>query len=152
MNIHISSQEEMTQLGFSLGKYLKETDVILLTGDLGVGKTYLSQAISIYFGICKEEVTSPSFSLIQEYQGKEKIYHCDFYRLDDLEEVENIGIYDWLGKDGIGLLEWAEKFPEILPTSYLEIQIKRGNLEEEREISILPHGKSWENRLKEWTL
>ncbi len=152
MNIHVSSPEEMTQLGLSLGKYLKESDVILLAGDLGVGKTHLSQAISTYFGILREDVTSPSFSLIQEYQGKEKIYHCDFYRLDELDEVENLGIYDWLGKDGIGLLEWADKFPEILPTSYLEIQIKRGNQEEDRELVIIPHGKSWENRLKEWTL
>lgn len=150
MKIKIHDEKEMEKLGIFLANHFKVNDIILLEGELGAGKTFLTRVICKALGVSSEEITSPTFSLIQEYQGKIKIYHCDFYRINETEEIEDLGIYDWIGKENLSLLEWAARFKEALPENYLQIEIEKNNSENEREVTFYPMGKEWEERISEW--
>lgn len=150
MKVKIHDEKEMEKLGIFLANHFKANDVVLLEGELGTGKTFLTREICKTLGVASEIVTSPTFSLIQEYQGKIKIYHCDFYRINDIEEVEDLGIHEWIGKENISLLEWAECFQEILPKNYLQIRIEKNDVENERDVIFYPIGKKWEERISEW--
>ena len=118
------SPEETIQLGKELGELLRPGEVVALIGDLGAGKTTLAKGIAAGAGVADEnEVTSPSFVLVNEYQGRFPIYHADLYRLQDAMEVENLGWEEFIFGEGISLLEWAEKIPGILPEERIEIRI-----------------------------
>ena len=104
------SPEETLQLGKSLGSSLIPGDIILLNGDLGAGKTYLTQGICYGVGLDEGSyIRSPTFTLINEYQGKLPIYHIDLYRIDSLEEIYSLGLEEILFNQGITIIEWAEK-------------------------------------------
>ena len=118
------SPEETIQLGKELGELLRPGQVVALIGDLGAGKTTLAKGIAAGAGVADEnEVTSPSFVLVNEYQGRFPIYHADLYRLQDVMEVENLGWEEFIFGEGISLLEWAEKIPGILPEERIEVRI-----------------------------
>ena len=104
------SPEETLQLGKSLGSSLVPGDIILLNGDLGAGKTHLTQGICYGVGLDEGSyIRSPTFTLINEYQGKLPIYHIDLYRIDSLEEIYSLGLEEILFNQGITIIEWAEK-------------------------------------------
>ena len=114
----ISASPEITILhGVSIAKSLRLGDVIALTGDLGAGKTHFVKGLAS--GLASSHpVTSPTFSLIHEYyDGRLPLYHFDFYRLETALETLQIGLDDYLFGDGVCVIEWAEKFPELLPPS-----------------------------------
>lgn len=114
--------KETIQLGKKLGSLLQESDLIALNGDLGSGKTLLIQGI--VSGLkCKNQVLSPSFSLIKEYSGRKPIYHFDLYRLTRPEEIEELGYEEYFYGKGITLIEWANKIEKYLPESFLSIKI-----------------------------
>ena len=150
MIVRVFSKEETKKLGSFLATQLKPGDIIDLSGDLGAGKTFFTRSIAEAMGVSEEEISSPTFSLVQEYDGRIKLYHCDFYRLKNWDEVEDIGIYDWLGKDNISILEWASRFSEFLPEDYLKISITRGENEEGRIFEFSPVGETWKVRIEEW--
>ncbi len=117
-----SCSEETQALGRQLAAGLEPGDVIAMIGELGSGKTCIIQ------GICQgldvvDDVTSPTFTLINEYQGRLPVYHFDLYRLDDSESVLDIGFDEYVDGDGVCLIEWADKFPEILPEDRTEIRL-----------------------------
>ena len=104
------SPEETLQLGKSLGSSLIPGDIILLNGDLGAGKTHLTQGICFGVGLDENSyIRSPTFTLINEYQGKLPIYHIDLYRINSLEEIYSLGLEEILFNQGITIIEWAEK-------------------------------------------
>jgi tRNA threonylcarbamoyladenosine biosynthesis protein TsaE len=104
------SPEETLQLGKSLGSSLIPGDIILLNGDLGAGKTHLTQGICYGVGLDEGSyIRSPTFTLINEYQGKLPIYHIDLYRIDSLEEIYSLGLEEILFNQGVTIIEWAEK-------------------------------------------
>jgi tRNA threonylcarbamoyladenosine biosynthesis protein TsaE len=104
------SPEETLQLGKSLGSSLILGDIILLNGDLGAGKTHLTQGICYGVGLDESSyIRSPTFTLINEYQGKLPIYHIDLYRINSLEEIYSLGLEEILFNHGITIIEWAEK-------------------------------------------
>ncbi len=118
------SPEETIQLGKDLGELLRPGTVVALIGELGAGKTTLAKGIAKGLGVADEnEVTSPSFVLVNEYQGRYPVYHADLYRLQEAEEVENLGWEEFIFGEGIALLEWAEKIPGIMPEERIEIRI-----------------------------
>ena len=118
------SPEETQALGEKLGKTLKQGDVIALIGDLGTGKTCLTQGIARGVGIAPEEiVSSPSYILINEYSGMVPIYHIDLYRLENSEEIAELGLSEYVEGDGICIIEWAERMTEALPDSCIKIHI-----------------------------
>ena len=134
------SSEETVQLGVELARGMKAPQLVLLIGDLGSGKTTLAKGLINGIGVASaDDVLSPSFSLIHEYEGSPKVYHIDLYRLDRLPELETLGLDDLWDQQAIILIEWGEKFAGRLPESRTEIHLKdRG--EDEREILVTSAG------------
>lgn len=119
-----TSPEATKQLASTLSPYLREGDVIVLSGDLGAGKTQFVQGVAAGLGI-RDQVTSPTFNLLLTYPSETlPLYHFDLYRLDGADQLEDIGFYETIDGDGASFLEWGEKFPEALPYGYLDISIK----------------------------
>ena len=115
---------ETQALGEKIGKTLKRRDVIALIGDLGTGKTCLTQGIARGVGISAEEVVnSPSYILINEYNGRIPIYHIDLYRLEDSEDIAELGLSEYIEGDGICIIEWAERLGDALPDTAIKIRI-----------------------------
>ena len=116
--------EETQTLGEKLGKTLKQGDVIALVGDLGTGKTCLTQGLARGVGIAADEVVnSPSYILINEYNGAIPIYHIDLYRLENSEEIAELGLSEYMEGDGICIIEWAERMADSLPDTCIKIHI-----------------------------
>ena len=134
------SAEETVQLGVLLAREMKPPQLILLIGELGCGKTTLAKGLISGIGAASaNDVLSPSFSLIHEYDGDPKVYHIDLYRLDRLPELETLGLDDLWDQQAIVLIEWGEKFAGQLPESRIEIQFKDLG-ESEREIRVRSAG------------
>lgn len=125
----VDSIEATIEFGRRLAENLKPGDVLGLVGDLGAGKTHLTKGIVAGIG-ASEEVTSPTFTLVHEYRsGRIPVFHFDFYRIDDPNELISIGWDEFLDSDGVVIVEWADKFPELLPKSadWLKIEIESGD-------------------------
>lgn len=124
MKLYLENSEQTEALGIKLGGFLRDGDVVCLTGDLGAGKTLLTQGVARALGVEEHEVTSPTFTIMNIYQGEElEIKHFDLYRLNRPEELEDIGFSEYAGGDGVTLIEWAELFSEELPEEYLQITL-----------------------------
>lgn len=143
LSITTSTPEETRVLGRRLSAILASGDVVCLYGDLGTGKTCLVQGICQGQG-CQDPAVSPSFTLVNEYPGRLSVYHLDCYRLKGVEELEQIGFEDYLGREGVVLIEWADRISERLPDERLDIEIERVS-EVERKITLHMVGKRWES-------
>lgn len=151
MKVHSNSLSDTMKIGKIVALDLTDGDVIFLTGDLGSGKTFFTKALSMGLGVSESSVTSPTFSLIQEYQGEHfKIYHGDFYRLKEFNEVESTGILDWIEKEGITILEWAEEYNHLLVENCLIIRIESNLGENDRILNFISRGLNWEKRVEKW--
>ena len=118
------SPEETQAIGEQIGRKLKPGDVIALIGDLGAGKTCLTQGIARGVRIAPDQiVNSPSYILINEYEGKIPIYHIDLYRLQHIDEILDLGLDEYLEGDGICVIEWADRMLELLPENAIHIQL-----------------------------
>jgi tRNA threonylcarbamoyladenosine biosynthesis protein TsaE len=125
---------ETVELGQKIGRSLKPRDLLALYGNLGAGKTTLIQGIAQGLGV-KDYVTSPTFILINEYLGKYPFYHVDLYRLNDRTEIEDLGILEYFEKDGVCVIEWAEKMEELLPANVKRIKLETVD-EDRRRIEL----------------
>ena len=119
--------EHTIRVGFAIGKQLRPGSVVALHGPLGAGKTTLVKGIARALNI-EEAVTSPSFTLIAEYEGSREgnpvtLYHIDLYRISHPQEVEDLGMEEILNGEGIYVIEWAEKASEFLPESVVRVEI-----------------------------
>ena len=118
------SPEETQTIGQQIGETLKAGDIIALIGDLGAGKTCLTQGLARGIGIASQEVVnSPSYTLINEYAGKTPVYHIDLYRLQHHGEIVDLGLEEYLEGNGICIIEWADRMSNLLPVSYIQITI-----------------------------
>ena len=131
--ISLNNLEETEKFGIFLGKNLKDGDVVCLNGDLGAGKTTLTKSIAKGLGI-HDYVTSPTFTIVNEYYGKIDLYHIDTYRLDDMVDVDYLGFDEYFYSDGVTIVEWAEKIRDALPEEYMEINIK--SHDDKRDLDI----------------
>lgn len=130
----IKNLEELKKFANIFASLLKEGDVINLKGDMGAGKTTLTGYISEYFAI--EDSSSPTFAIVNIYEGDKKIYHLDLYRFDDPEEIFDIDFEEYFyPEDAITILEWAENVRPYLPEDMIDIRIEKPG-ENEREITI----------------
>ena len=119
----IITEAETRNIALEFSKDLQKGDVVVLNGDLGTGKTFFVKEIGKIFGI--NSVSSPTFALVNEYSGRIKIYHLDFYRIEKLEEIFDIGFNDYINDNqAIMFIEWGELFSEILPHKRFEVIIK----------------------------
>lgn len=133
-----ASEEETIALGEKLARQLPRRAAVLLIGNLGAGKTTLAKGIAKGLGAADpDQVSSPTFTLIHEYGELRKIYHVDLYRLDRVAEVASLGLEELFEKDAVVLVEWGERFRQIMPGNRLEIRIEPGD-GDQREITITP--------------
>ena len=119
-----NSAAETKALGEKLASRLKAGDVVVLEGELGAGKSELARGIARGLGVT-ETVTSPSFTILNVYEsGRCPLYHFDWYRLESEEELYELGMDEYLGGDGIAVIEWAERCPEAVPENVLRIRLE----------------------------
>jgi tRNA threonylcarbamoyladenosine biosynthesis protein TsaE len=129
------SAEETVALGVELARRYPPPVTMLLIGDLGAGKTTLAHGLSEGYGVDPDEVASPTFPLIHEYGDPVRVYHIDLYRLDTIAEVEGLGLDDIFASPAAVLMEWAERFPTLLPRRRIEVRITT-LAEDRREVAV----------------
>ena len=130
------SSEETIELGQKLARHLSVGDVIALHGNLGSGKTTFTKGIGKGLGVKNvRHIQSPTFVLIKEYVARIPMYHIDLYRLDNLQDIEDIAVEEYIYGNGVAIIEWAEKIKAILPKKHISVKFKIKG-ENKREIDI----------------
>lgn len=149
----IACQQETERLAAFIGEHCWQGAVLALDGDLGAGKTTFSKALAAALGV-EEMVSSPTFTIIKEYEGKQlPFYHMDVYRLS-LEEADELGLDEYFYGQGVTVVEWASLIEEIMPEQHLSLYMEWVD-EERRNIHLQAHGSRYEQllqQLKEWSL
>jgi tRNA threonylcarbamoyladenosine biosynthesis protein TsaE len=114
------------KLGEKLGRYLRPGSVMAMVGELGSGKTLLTRGICAGLGVPLRQVNSPTFVLVNEYRGRLPVFHLDLYRLGDADEIVDIGLVDYLhrAREGLMVIEWAEKIMSLLPAGYMTVDLE----------------------------
>lgn len=144
------SVEETRIVGAALSPTLLPGDVISLTGDLGAGKTAFVQGVAAALGV-EGRVTSPSFTIVHEYEGRYPIIHLDVYRLDSFQEVIDLGFEEFLDPEAIVLIEWGEAIAPMLPRRHLEVEMRSAadpESENERCLIFRPRGSEWIRKIQ----
>ena len=150
MRLVTLSAEETTDVGNRLGKELLPGDMVALTGELGAGKTCLTKGISRGLQVPEESyVRSPSFMILNIYPGRHTLHHMDLYRIHTASEVEDLGYREFFYGDGVTVVEWAEKIPDMLPPDHLRVRFSCLD-ENRREILLESKGTRFENRRAIW--
>lgn len=137
------SPEETAEIAAELAKSLKSGDVVCLNGDLGVGKTAFVQGLARALGVA-DYVSSPTFTIVNSYDGSLPLHHFDVYRINDCEEMYEIGYEEYIYGDGISVIEWAENISDILPCERYDVTVSK-NLDVDidyREIVIEKRSKN----------
>jgi tRNA threonylcarbamoyladenosine biosynthesis protein TsaE len=134
--------EETQEIGRHMGQLAGAGDVLLLTGELGAGKTCLTQGIAWGLGI-EEYALSPTFVIMREMHGRLPLYHMDLYRLDHIEETQDLGLDDYFYGGGVSVVEWAEKAAALMPPAHLAIEISYIS-DTERRLRLKPRGSHYE--------
>ena len=139
------NENETREFAKNLASILKKGDVIVLSGELGAGKTKFVEGILEHFNL-QDEISSPTFTIVNEYKNDEiNIYHFDLYRLSDIYEFENIGGEEYFNK-GICIFEWGELIEDILPNDYIKIKFERiGNEDNYRKLNIETFGEKYKD-------
>ena len=148
MKIKLKGLEETKDFGIKLGKLLKAGDILCLNGDLGAGKTTLSKSIGLGLAV-EEYITSPTFNLINEYNGRLTMYHFDVYRLEGVDDLYDLGFDEYFYGHGVCLIEWANKIEGIIPEERIVLDIEKGQDLDERIISIHGKGQTFQEIIKE---
>ncbi|MBR3814226.1 MAG: tRNA (adenosine(37)-N6)-threonylcarbamoyltransferase complex ATPase subunit type 1 TsaE [Spirochaetaceae bacterium] len=134
MTLKTHSAEETIKLGEKIGSYLKAGDVLAMRGTLAAGKTTITKGIARALGI-EETITSPTFTIVSEYEGKLHLYHIDVYRLDSSEDFVNLGSDEMLYGNGVSIIEWSEKVQSEIPKKAITISLE-ANEDSSRTITI----------------
>lgn len=143
----LKSPEATRRLGVILGRQLQRQDVVALIGEIGAGKTTFVQGIARGLGVPPHTVASPSFVFIREYHGRIPLYHADLFRLERMPEAASVGLEEYYDADGVTVIEWANRLPEVLPEEFLEIRFETLD-PRTRRLDFLPHGRRYEKRFK----
>ena len=148
MQLYNSSSPKATrELARKLANRLIAGDVVLLQGDLGAGKTEFVKGLAEGLKVT-ERVTSPTFTLMNLYQGTMPVYHFDLYRLDDAEDLANIGFEEFLGGEGVAIIEWPDLFPTEMPDEYVKVELLPGKNPTERSLQIEIKGNRYARRIE----
>lgn len=148
------SEEDTINFADKFAENLNKNSVIILSGDLGSGKTKFTEGILKHFGL-EDEISSPTFTIVNEYDsGRLKLNHFDVYRVSDPDEIYAIGFDDYIFSDAVSIIEWANYIEEILPKDFLHIYIEKDleKGEDYRKITITPYGERYDyiKELKIW--
>lgn len=124
MKIITGSEEETLRVGFLIGERLKPGNVINLNGDLGAGKTHITKGIAKGLGV-DDYITSPTFIIVNQYEGRIPLYHFDVYRINDIDEMYELGFDEYLYGNGVCIVEWGKIVEELLPDYSIRIDINK---------------------------
>jgi len=142
------SPGQTEKTGELLGSLLQAGDLVCLYGDLGAGKTSFSCGIAMGLDVREQYITSPTFTLVNEYRGRVPFYHIDLYRLTDPSELENIGFEEYIDSDGVTVIEWAERAEDELPVERLSVYLSYVD-DKSRELGFLAEGERYDKTLEE---
>ena len=137
--------EATRELARTMADLVEPGDVLLLTGELGAGKTAFAQGFGAGLGIT-DQITSPTFTLARQYEGRLPLHHIDVYRLDRLSEMQDVGIPELLDSGGVLLIEWGDAIEPALPADYLEVRLTYGADDDDRELQFRCVGGRWAAR------
>jgi tRNA threonylcarbamoyladenosine biosynthesis protein TsaE len=140
-----TSVDQTRALAGALATLARPGDLLLLAGDLGAGKTAFAQGFGVGLGVT-EPITSPTFTLAQQYDGRLRMHHLDVYRLEQMAEVLDLGLAELLDDGGVVLIEWGDAILPALPTDYLEVRLTFGAGDDERRLALRRVGPSWSSR------
>jgi len=124
MEFIVDNIDKTMEIGFNIGKLSREGDIICLIGDLGTGKTHITKGIALGLGIT-ENITSPTFNIVNEYDGRHRLYHFDVYRVNDPDEISAIGFDEYIFGNGVSVIEWANYIEDLIPKEHIEITIDK---------------------------
>jgi tRNA threonylcarbamoyladenosine biosynthesis protein TsaE len=148
--LHLDSERISLEIGKLLGSDLEPGDIVALWGELGAGKTFMAQAIARGLGIPESvPVTSPTFTIINEYHGRLHLYHLDLYRISDPEELETLPWREALFGDGAALIEWPDRLGPLLPDQRLDLHLTITG-DQTRQLSLAPRGNRYQGRFIAW--
>lgn len=147
LKITTNNEKETLNFGKKLGSFLKKGDTIVLSGDLGSGKTKLTEGILTYYGL-EDEISSPTFTIVNEYIKDDiKLFHFDVYRLEDSSEFYAIGGEEYF-ENGICIIEWGEIIEDALPKEYIHIRFERDESDDNlRILNIISYGEKYDELL-----
>lgn len=124
MEFIVDSVDKTISIGTEIGKKANTGDIICLIGDLGTGKTHITKGIAEGLDV-NDHITSPTFNIVNEYDGRLKLYHFDVYRVNDPDEIEAIGFDEYIFGDAVSIIEWANYIEELIPEDHLRITIEK---------------------------
>ncbi len=159
IELRTGTADETRAVGEAIAAFLRARDAVILTGELGAGKTTLVQGVGRGLEV-DGPVVSPTFTLIREYRGRLDVAHVDVYRLDRVQDVVDLGLEDLGGGEAVLLVEWGDAVQELLPDDHLTIELTSAVADEEpRRIVVTPGGRTWverweglEHALAPWTV
>jgi tRNA threonylcarbamoyladenosine biosynthesis protein TsaE len=141
-----TSAEHTRELGAAVGAVLRPGDVVVLAGDLGAGKTTFAQGVARALGVV-DRVTSPTFTIVHEHDGRVPLAHVDVYRLESLGELHDLGFEEVVDEQRITLVEWGDMVARALPTDRLTVRLELVADDDERFVTFVPHGAGWHERV-----
>lgn len=143
IELETGTADRTRDVGAALATMLQPRDTVMLTGDLGAGKTTLVQGIGRGLGV-EEQVASPTFTLVKEYSGLLDVAHVDVYRLERVQDVVDLGLDELGGRDRVLLVEWGDAVQDLLPDDRLRVELTtEPTADEARRIVLTPQGRSW---------
>ncbi|HEY9556199.1 MAG TPA: tRNA (adenosine(37)-N6)-threonylcarbamoyltransferase complex ATPase subunit type 1 TsaE [Acidimicrobiales bacterium] len=137
--------DETRRLAEAVAELARAGDIIVLTGDLGAGKTAFVQGFGRALGVT-DRITSPTFTLVHVYEGRLPIHHLDVYRLEQLEEAADLDLPEMLDAGGVVLIEWGDSIVPVLPHDFLDVRLTFGDGDDDRQLTLDPVGPSWTKR------
>lgn len=139
--------EETREVAATISGFVRPGDLLLLSGDLGAGKTTFCQGFGRALGVTTP-ITSPTFTLHHRYRGRLEMHHLDAYRLEELDEVADLGLAELLDCGGVTLIEWGENILPALPADYLDVAMRLGEGDDDRVVELRPVGRAWSPRMR----
>jgi tRNA threonylcarbamoyladenosine biosynthesis protein TsaE len=144
IELQTANAEGTRDVGAAIADLLQPRDTVLLTGDLGAGKTTLVQGLARGLGV-EDHVVSPTFTLVKEYAGRLDVAHVDIYRLERVQDVVDLGLDELGGPDRVLVVEWGDAIQDLLPEDRLRVELTTGSADD-RRIVITPQGRAWAAR------
>ncbi len=145
-SVRTTSVDDTRKVAAAVARVLRPRDLVVLSGEMGAGKTAFTQGLAAELGVVGP-VTSPTFTLVHNYEGRIPLHHVDIYRLERLAEVADLGLSELLDGDGAVIIEWGDVIDEVLPTEGLDVTLDVGPGPDDRRITFESRGGSWTVRL-----
>lgn len=145
LTLRTATADDTRDVGHAIAPFLRERDAVILTGELGAGKTTFVQGVAIGLGV-EEHVASPTFMLVREYSGRLDIAHVDVYRLDRLQEVVDLALDELGAGNDVLLVEWGDAVEDLLPEDRLRVELTSEDASDVRRIAVTASGESWRER------